>query len=215
MVSFLQARDDESLRQQYLDEFLLNYPHDSVSDLRYNVHRKAGLNRVTELAIEGSLDELTANELRKAVYESNTFAFLLHTADMIGRGNQHPIIINPAAFDDLEEIDFVFFVRDHEYFHAGDFKHGIFLPDKIAINYGNVTGIQPNTLQGLLETRAFLYQLQKNQMNDSGSYLHAIKGFLKSHRILRDVTPRSGFEKQVIEAQIKSYQTILPEHLRI
>ncbi len=118
MAAYRQAQQDESQRQIFLDEFFRRNPNDNVAALTYNLHKKPGLDRVTELQFAGVIGDEEADELRKVVYESTQYAFLLITPKMIGKGDRHPIFINPRAFDELSEADFEYNLVDHEYIHT-------------------------------------------------------------------------------------------------
>lgn len=212
-----QARSDEAQRQVFLDVFFQRNPNDNVAALTYNLHKKAGLDRVTELQLAGEVDPEEANELRKVAYESTQYAFLLITPEMIGKGDRHPIIVNPRAFNELSEADFEYNIVDHEYMHTHDFRFGIPLPNGTVINHTNAGQLQPVTLEAVLDSRALMYQLMRGRekgMQDSEAFMNAIHGFLKYHNALKGVQPANDFERDVIKTQIASYQGMLPEHLR-
>jgi|TARA_Y100000310_G_C20669101_1_gene809261 hypothetical protein len=216
MATYKQAQLDESQRQVFLDAFLQENPNDNVGALTYNLHKKPGLDRVTELQFAGAVDAEEADALRKVAYESTQYAFLLITFDMIGKGEKHPIIVNPRSFE-LDEASFASNIADHEYIHTHDFRYGIPLPDGTVINHANTDQLQPVTLEAVLDTRALFYQLMKGRekgIQNSDAFMNAIHGFLKYYHILKGVEPANDFERDVIRTQIASYQGMLPEHLR-
>ena len=216
MITFEQAQADESQRQVFLDNFFQENPSDCVKDLRYNLHHKAGLDRITELQVSSMIDTETADELRAETYESDPLAFLLITPEMIGKGDKHPIIVNPRAFEELDSQAFEYNILDHEYFHALDFCHGMPFPTGLVVNHTNVEQLQPETITGLLETRALVYQLiqgRNKRLGKTDAFMNAIHGLLKHHRLFKDIQPENDFERDVIDTQISSYQALLPGYL--
>lgn len=215
--TFSQARENEFKRQDYLDEFLKKNNNENVAALVYNLHKKPGLDKITEMQFAGAVDLEEADKLRKVAYESTQYAFLLITSEMIGKGNRHPIFVNPRAFNELNESDFEYSIVDHEYIHTHDFRFGIPFPNGAVINYTNAIQLQPVTLEAILDSRAYIFQLitgSKKGMQKSKAFINAINQFLKYHHILKNVQPENDFEREVINNQIASHQSILPEHLK-
>ncbi|MFT4304390.1 MAG: hypothetical protein ACMXYG_07525 [Candidatus Woesearchaeota archaeon] len=217
MITFDEAKHDELRRQDYLDIFFKQNPDRNVSALVYNIHRKPSLDKITEMQFADLIDTDMADAMRLNVYQSTSFAFLLITGEMLGKNHAHTIFVNSRAFTDLDENDFRYNIVDHEYFHATDFRHGIPLPNGVIIDYTNSGLLQYDTLEGIIDTRALIYQMLKGRekgIHDSQAFMNAIKGFLKYHHQLKSVNPGNDFEREVIKAQIQSYQSLLPNHLR-
>ncbi|MFH1053779.1 MAG: hypothetical protein V1740_05180 [Candidatus Woesearchaeota archaeon] len=216
MIYYNETQEQEEVRQRFLDGFHLSNPGEGVKRLVYNLNKMPGVYLVDELVALGEIPEDQGDEMRQDAYEGKQMAFVLITPNMIGRGKDNPIIVNPNAFE-VDEGSFHSNLSDHEYFHARDFKYGIPLPNGIVVNYENAEQLQNETLEALLDSRALLFQLlqaRDNGRTDQESFQNALLGFLQYHHRLKQVGPENDFERRVVNAQIKSYQAILPPHLR-
>lgn len=92
------------------------------------------------------------------------------------------------------------------------------MTDGMLVNHTNAGQLQPETLEGVVETRALFYQLMQGRIEicrQPDAFMNAIHGLLGYHNMLRSVNPQNDFERKVIEAQLRSYQEMFPNHLRI
>lgn len=201
---FLDARCEPSLRQPYLDNFLMANPCDSVIYLAYNIFGKPAIERVGDLKNANCFDTKKSDEKKYEVFISDQSMFIIYSYELIGEGEEQPIFINPTAFDEMDEAQFKYDLIYHIYTITQDIKEGIPLPDGKIIDHENVQNLKGETIDEILNNRGLLQQFIRGKDNgykNTKLYKEVSKSLLNSLGRLEGIHPVSYLERQVIESQ--------------
>lgn len=207
--TFEQAREDETLRQAYLDT-LLPQCSDSVSAIIYDPL----LDRLEEYlqdAIESGYSPAELRKDRATMAKSYIMFAIQPIPQKFGRREKQRIVTTKFAFENSDrftsiESHFVSGVLDHEAVHTRDFMRGIPLADGTMINYRNFFQLREEALTSILELRAYrvqLDQLRKKRITDSEEgkvFESTLERYLNFYtNLLREINPRTTLEERARE----------------
>ena len=159
MVTFDQARVDESLRQQYLDEcFAGNFPMFATNLLYMSTDGRPWKEWLGDVHAVGRISEgfYSSAQNNPFVYFFKMFVPCLR--EEWGEGRSLPIFVNPQAFDGLTA-DGLDNVVVHEGIHLADYALGVPLLDGSRLTAED-RDIRTEVILPYLEMRAYDGQLR-------------------------------------------------------
>lgn len=205
IITFVQARSDETLRQHFLD-ILISQATDSIEAFVYDITGAKQEEHLRQLVAEGYVN---AEELQSRLEFAHNADFYFVTPvskELIGSGKKSPIFVYDKAFRayGVEEL-FLNCILDHEGKHADHIRDGILLRDGTIINQENIRQLQDITAINLLEGIAYRTQLEKAHMRGAirADYLDYTRFLYDGHlQTLRRIPAQNDFERQVISSEI-------------
>ncbi len=208
-ITYNEAQEKESLRQDYLNQFFKKYPEKSVLRIVYNKNEGNFKKHLNALKIKGKITEKDYNKLIKSFKkhegtDMNLFAFC--PRGEVGKGISPKIFVNPVCFK-LDFMDFVSILVDHEYIHAKHVKEGIKLKEGLEISYLNQNFFTPEVLLLLDESVAYINTIEKaiERDNLSPQIKELIKAFRKIQEELQSINKfNSVIEEASVKFQIKN-----------
>jgi hypothetical protein len=201
-ITFEQAKADESVRQQYLDQILLQCP-ESVERIIYDPRSKKLNEKIHNSIRETYPDSITRErELSKNII--NPGAAVIFFNSWLGLGKKHPIFVSDPCFTiALHEGYILNMLVDHEAVHAKQMMHGINI-GAITINKDNLDLMRESTIYNITEVLAYKNEMSMFPVRGISDLIYpfsakAMLSHYESYLKTRLNIPKSDFERQVIE----------------
>ncbi len=197
--TFEQAREDETLRQAYLDTLL---PHcsDSVSEIIYDPLLDQLRPSCLEWLTEGYMNQFEFNVAFPRGDRSIMFvpAFI---PPKFAVGIKSPVLVSKYGFDNgclTTENRLLNVLLDREVIHCLDQRDGFSLSNGTAINSQNLLELSASIFTAISELRAYRVQLQRfrEKRKDDPELVNNILQNLKARTYDLELTrPRTELEK--------------------
>lgn len=201
---YIGAQKDESMRQEFLNQFLKDNPEKGVSRLAYDKEGKAFERFLNVLKEKGKISKKGIKNMLKSHKEHegtdiDLLAFCPRSH--IGRGIESKIFVLPACFS-LNYENFISVLVDHEYIHARHIKEGIRLKEGLEISYLNQQQFNPKVL--LLIDEAITYNNTIKKAKEKNNNSEFTKSFYDNlEEINKNLRKIKKFTSTVEEAVIK------------
>lgn len=220
-VSYEDTKNDESLRQKYIDQRFNDDLPDFISGIVYDSDNSKAIKHLEDLLSNGFVDEERINGI-KVELESNQLVSrhlmrIFLSSDIFGKKIKQPIFVTKKAFANYNETEFRKALCEHEFVHGKDLFYGIQIGN-VLVNYKNSHLLQQDTINAVFDLRALHNQMLecviKGEEPD-GIFLQAMSGFVIYYQILKDVKPKSELETYVRNNQLEFYWNFMIPKMRV
>lgn len=211
---YLRCQKNESLRQQFLDNFLKQNPNKSVLNLVYDSGGQKFKDFLNSKLKRGAIskkdfDELIFNSTNHELKDFDALAFSIRSS--FGTGNKIPIFVRPYIFDFSFE-DLFIILRYHEFVHAEHAKFGIKFKEGLEYNYLVAPSFDYENVALLDESVAYctsiLNAIERKHFSSFISGCCEILTFLNS-KLEKITSFKSVSEEASIKLQIKNNKSVL------
>ncbi len=218
LISYEATRDNEDLRQEYVNQqFNKNLPY-FVSEVIYDPRNVIVRNYILDLVKDGKMDEDFADSLLEELVSNNKiseqFMRNIVATTLFGIKSKTPVFITDRAFKKYNQNEFCSALIEHEFVHAEDIYNGIKLKCG-HVDFRNIDLLSSEVIRSMMELRALRNQMTKWIVDGGIAYelyfVNLSSGFIHYYLTLDKVKPNNSFEVSVRAELLEQYKKFIPK----